>query len=57
MSGLDEVIAAETRLSDVDGQNGRLVIRGLELAEVAGLPFEAAVEDRDLGEHRATLRA
>lgn len=43
MSGLDEVIAAETRLSDVDGQNGRLVIRGLELAEVAGLPFEAVV--------------
>ena len=27
-SGLENVVAAETVLSDVDGQNGRLVIRG-----------------------------
>jgi citrate synthase len=30
-NGLEDVIAAETRLSDVDGQAGRLVIRGVSL--------------------------
>ena len=33
-SGLDGVVAAETILSLVDGANGRLVIRGKELAEL-----------------------
>jgi citrate synthase len=33
-SGLDGVVAAETVLSLVDGANGRLVIRGKELAEL-----------------------
>ena len=43
MSGLEGVVAAETVLSDVDGQAGRLVIRGLELSELAGrVSFEAA---------------
>lgn len=35
-SGLDDVIAADTRLSDVDGAAGRLVIRGHSLANLAG---------------------
>lgn len=34
MSGLDGVIAAETTLSDVDGEAGRLVIRGRSLDEL-----------------------
>ncbi len=36
ISGLDDVIAAETALSDVDGLNGRLVIAGHSLDELAG---------------------
>lgn len=35
-SGLDDVVAADTVLSDVDGQAGRLVIRGHSLDELAG---------------------
>lgn len=34
MSGLDGVIAAETLLSDVDGEAGRLIIRGRSLDEL-----------------------
>lgn len=41
--GLDGVVAAQTRLSKVDGQNGRLVIGGYELKELAGhASFEQA---------------
>jgi citrate synthase len=40
-SGLDDVIAAETVMSDVDGAAGRLVIRGATLDALAGQPFEA----------------
>lgn len=36
MSGLDDVIAAETTLSEVDGLNGRLVICGHRLEELVG---------------------
>ncbi len=36
MSGLDNVIAAETTLSEVDGLNGRLVICGHRLDDLAG---------------------
>ena len=36
MSGLDGVIAADTVLSDVDGEAGRLVIRGHSLDDLAG---------------------
>ncbi|SFV36389.1 citrate synthase [Devosia crocina] len=36
MSGLDDVIAAETSLSEVDGLNGRLVICGYRLEDLAG---------------------
>ena len=32
--GLDDVIAAETVLSHVDGEGGRLVVRGFELEEL-----------------------
>ncbi len=35
MNGLEDVIAAETVLSDVDGQAGRLIIRGHSLDELA----------------------
>ena len=39
--GLDDVIAAETVLSDVDGEAGRLIIRGHDLEELAGrMSFE-----------------
>jgi len=44
MSGLDDVIAAETRLSEVDGANGRLVICGHNLDSLAGqTSFEAVL--------------
>ena len=32
--GMDDVVAAETRLSDVDGMGGRLVIRGISLDDL-----------------------
>jgi citrate synthase len=39
--GLENVVAAETRLSSVDGANGVLVIRGYALDQIAGhKPFE-----------------
>jgi len=42
-SGLEDIVAAETRLSDVDGEAGRLVIGGLPLARlVAEYCFEDA---------------
>lgn len=42
--GLENVVAAETVLSDVDGLAGRLIIRGLPLEAIAGrLSFEEAV--------------
>ncbi len=41
MNGLDNVVVAETVLSDVDGENGRLVIKGLNLDQIAGrMSFE-----------------
>ncbi|MGV2139419.1 citrate synthase/methylcitrate synthase [Agrobacterium tumefaciens] len=43
-SGLDEVIAAETILSHVDGQAGELIIRGHHLAELADWSFEQMLE-------------
>lgn len=33
-SGLEDVVAAETVLSDVDGANGRLIVRGVSLDEL-----------------------
>lgn len=41
MSGLEGIVAAETVMSLVDGKNGRLLVRGHELEEIAGtLSFE-----------------
>lgn len=41
--GMDDVIAAETLLSHIDGEAGRLVIRGHDLEELAGeMRFEDA---------------
>jgi citrate synthase len=41
--GLDDVVAAETVLSHVDGAGGRLIVRGFELEEIAGRSFEAVI--------------
>ncbi|MEZ2127479.1 MULTISPECIES: citrate synthase/methylcitrate synthase [unclassified Sinorhizobium] len=41
-SGLEDVIAAETQLSDVDGEAGRLIIRGVSLNRLVG---ESRYED------------
>ena len=66
--GLDDVIAAETSLSDVDGLAGRLIIRGHSLDELAGHTtaeemlallfseaFERAPSRADLGTARAQI--
>jgi citrate synthase len=43
-NGLEGVVAAETVLSDVDGEAGRLVIRGYALDQLSGrLSYEAVV--------------
>jgi citrate synthase len=43
MDGLENVVAAETSLSDVDGLGGRLVIRGHRVEDIAGrLSYEDA---------------
>ena len=42
-NGLDEIVAAETVLSDVDGAAGRLVIRGHLLEQLLGYSFEQAL--------------
>src|SRR5215212_1438685 len=42
-NGLDGVVAVQTRLSHVDGQNGVLIIGGYNLEELAGrVTFEEA---------------
>lgn len=41
--GLDDVIAAETMLSQVDGEAGRLILRGRDLEELVGnISYEEA---------------
>ena len=42
-AGLDDVIAAETSLSHVDGAAGRLILRGYDLEQLAGWSFEAVL--------------
>lgn len=42
-SGLEDVVAAETVLSDVDGLAGRLIIRGVSLDDLAGARYEDAL--------------
>ncbi len=70
-SGLEDVVAAETVLSDVDGRNGRLIVRGVSLdklvvesqfEDVVGLLFEGFFPDggaigRALGEARSAVFA
>jgi len=41
--GLNGIVAAETRLSMVDGERGRLVIGGFRVEELAEWPFERTV--------------
>jgi len=60
--GLDDVVAAETSLSHVDGEAGRLIIAGHDLEELAGrMAFEDAVAMLwrglvpDVGDPRAVL--
>ena len=36
IDGLDGVVVAETRLSDIDGEAGRLLIRGIPVEDLAG---------------------
>jgi citrate synthase len=44
LDGLEGVVAAETVLSEVDGQSGRLTVRGHSLDELAGRwRFEAMI--------------
>ena len=44
-SGLEDVVAAETVLSDVDGKNGRLFVRGVSLGDlVARSRYEDVLE-------------
>lgn len=42
--GLDDVVAAETRLSHVDGQAGELIISGFHLQQLADWSFEQVLE-------------
>ncbi len=42
MHGLENVIAFDTQICHIDGEAGRLRIRGLEIGEVARLGFERA---------------
>ena len=42
-SGLDGVVAAETRLSMVDGERGELIVAGHEVERLAGRAFEDVV--------------
>ena len=61
-NGLEDVVAATTRLSDVDGEHGRLVLAGYPIEDVAGrLPFEDALfllfrASLPTEDERATLR-
>ena len=43
-SGLEGIVVAETRLSEVNGEAGELVICGYRLEQFAALGFEAAAE-------------
>lgn len=44
MNGLENVVALETALSEIDGENGRLHIRGMPIEAIAASrPFEEAV--------------
>ena len=56
--GLDGVIAVQTRISQVDGQRGSLIIGGYELEELAGrVTFEEAAHLLWTGELPTTAQA
>ncbi|MBL8581810.1 MAG: citrate synthase/methylcitrate synthase, partial [Rhizobiaceae bacterium] len=42
-TGLENVVAAQTELSHVDGEAGRLVVRGYDLESLADWSFEAVL--------------
>jgi citrate synthase len=45
MNGLDDVVAAETALSDVDGLGGRLIIKGRRIEDLCGrISFEGVAD-------------
>jgi len=61
IAGLEGIVAASTRLSHVDGQNGVLILHGKGIEDLAGkMPFETAVrhlwQDFDLA-GASSLRA
>ncbi|MBB6262192.1 citrate synthase [Paenochrobactrum gallinarii] len=56
-SGLDNVVAAETILSHVDGNAGQLIIRGYHLAELASWTFEQVLELLWSGQTANTMTA
>ena len=64
-AGLEKVVAAETILSDVQGAEGRLIIRGLEVEDLArNFDFEGAAShlwtgffDSDLSSLKTQLGA
>jgi citrate synthase len=35
MSGLEDVVAADSAICDVDGKNGRLIYRGFDIHDLA----------------------
>jgi citrate synthase len=43
-NGLEDVVAAETVLSDVDGARGTLIVRGVSLDDLVGRRFEEVLE-------------
>jgi citrate synthase len=57
VSGLEGVIAAETRLSDVDGERGRLILAGHDVEALAGAWSFEKVAAQFLGSSEAELRA
>ena len=55
--GLREIVAAQTRLSDIDGQAGRLWYVGYDINDLAGrTSYEEVVHLLESGERRQELR-
>jgi citrate synthase len=55
--GLEGVVVAETRLSDVDGERGKLVVAGQDVEDLAGKASFEEVAALLWGEDAATARA
>ena len=41
-AGLEGVVVADTRISDVDGERGKLIIAGNTVGQVSGVEFHRA---------------